>query len=267
MTGVEGYIFQVEFAWGIQARMAGRTKTSPSFMFPPPTTVLGAIARGYAARMGLSESDSGRTLEALAGSTLALGVRPLNVLPSPVADLNRIIVIGQRKGVKYPNPVAVWGSFDAPARGKTYYYVDDGAGDGAPTLSFFLVTCAGSILEDDIWRITRIGSKESVVSVVDVRRAELEVISGRGTPVRTGYSVPVEGDLSVDVRLSPPYVEHYAPPWSATGAAPSQASLSAPARYYVPRPGKILRVTLDDRHSAYRDRSTGDLVVGIALHD
>jgi len=189
-----GYIFDVEFCWGFQACIAGLSKTSPSFYYPPPTTVLGAIAETLAKEYKIGEDKGRELIPKLSEELLALGVRPLNCTPMRYEDINRRIAVKVTGGKLYPDPKDLKGSFDSPASGKTILSTLD---ENAPKLRFFAVfnDCEVSfrnlkvrLNENAFWKIHRIGTKESIVSVSEVKKIEkLSVVNG---PVKTNYSFP-----------------------------------------------------------------------------
>jgi len=204
-----GFLVDVEFVWGFQARVIGLSKTSPSFLYPPPTTFLGALAESLSKSSGFSESASSILMKNLSSKLLAIGWRPLNCKPIRYEDLNRIISISV-KGIKkiagkaglHPTLINLAGSFDSPARGKTSLYSFD---DRAPTIRWFLVFKEKTInldkrtirLEDGFWRIHRIGSKESRVSVVEVESFTPKARSGNARvnhafPMRLGRPTNIE---------------------------------------------------------------------------
>ena len=133
---MKGYLVDVEFIWGFQCRIAGLSKTSPSFLYPPPTTFLGALAESMAKREGIGEEKGKQLISVLCESLLAFGVRPLNAIPVKYEDLNRIIAIRIRGGKYYPRTDNLFASFDSPARGKTILSSIDSE---PPRLRFFLV--------------------------------------------------------------------------------------------------------------------------------
>lgn len=194
-----GFIVDTEFVWGFQARIVGLSKTSPSFYYPPPTTFLGALAEVLAKEYRLGESRSFELVSKLGRNLLAVGVRPLNCKPVKYEDINRIIMISRKtskklgKNILFPHPADLEASFDSPARGKT---ILASLTDDAPKLRWFIVFGENSfnlgektveIDENAFWKIHRLGSKESVVSVTDVISFEPEVVSG---VVETTYSFP-----------------------------------------------------------------------------
>lgn len=190
-----GYTVDAEFVWGFQARIAGLSKTSPSFYYPPPTTFLGAMAEVIAKQHGVGEKQGRNLISALSKNLLAIGWRALNCIPVKYSDINRILAVKITSGVLYPNPKDLAKSFDSPARGKT---ILSSLTAEAPTIRWFLVFRDSSfefngdnieINEDVFWKIHRLGSKEGRVSIVDVRKSEVEVKQGK---VITSYSFPVE---------------------------------------------------------------------------
>jgi len=163
------FIADYEFSWGFQARIAGLSKTSPSFHYPPPTTFLGALAETVAKDLAIPESKGRNLMAKISDNLLAIGFRPLNCIPIKYSDINRIlsIRISGEAGL-CPNPQDLKKSFDSPARGKTILCSTDGE---APKIRWFLVFKDNSfdldgkrvkIDESNFWKMHRVGSKESV---------------------------------------------------------------------------------------------------------
>ncbi|HIP58774.1 MAG TPA: type I-A CRISPR-associated protein Cas5 [Archaeoglobus profundus] len=200
-----GFIVDVEFVWGFQARVIGLSKTSPSFYYPPPTTFIGAMAEVIAKNEKFGEQRSLKLMNKLSENLLAIGLRPLNCKPIRYEDLNRIIMISKKmskrlsKNILFPHPGDIPSSFDSPARGKTILASLDG---DSPKLRWFIVFKNKSldlngktikIHEDIFWKIHRIGSKESVVSVVNVESFEPSIVQEN---IKTNYSFPYK-DLKI----------------------------------------------------------------------
>lgn len=189
-----GYIFDIEFSWGFQTRIAGLSKTSPSFYYPPPTTILGAISESIAKEYNIGELKGKEILVKLSENLLAIGLRPINCTPIKYEDLNRIISVKVTSGTLYPDPKNLTKSFDSPAVGKTIFSVFD---NNAPTLRIFLVLKSQELSlggknivfkSDFLWGIHRIGSKEGVVSVSNVEYlSKVDIIKG---DIETNYSFP-----------------------------------------------------------------------------
>lgn len=191
---MRGFIADVEFMWGFQAGIAGMSKSPASFLLPPPTTILGAIAEAYARRKGFSECRSYVTMCELAKDLLVLTYKFLNAIPISYQDLNKIIAVKYTSGIYYPSPQDPYGSFDAPARGKTILStIEDG---GPPTLRIFTVFKDSSdITADDLWKIRRIGTKESLVSVINVIEREPEVLKDEDMVIETDYLLPLTDEI------------------------------------------------------------------------
>ncbi len=205
-----GYIVDIEFLWGFQANIIGLSKTPPSFYYPPPTTILGAIAEALAKEHKLGENKGKELIPAISKNVLALGVRPLNCFPIKYEDINRLITIrrvgvkdratGRNIGITAPHPKYLEKSFDAPARGKTALISLD---NESPKIRLFIVLKSGNIRlgnenivldGNHLWRIHRLGSKESRVSIINV--VEVKEFLVRENSGVTNYSFPlVEGVL------------------------------------------------------------------------
>jgi len=219
---MKAYSIDIEFMWGFQARVAGLGKSPPSFLFPPPTTLLGALAASYGRRARRGESEGARLMQELSRYILVLSFRPINAIPLTFMDVGRVIAPGARGGVNYPTAkdVFVYKSFDAPARGSTIMGSID---EEPPRIRYVLVVEDDAPLaQEDLWSIRRLGSKESLVSVV---RAEETPVSELGGSVREGrltlYATPEVEGLRVE-RHDPVARELYVSPYRLDGS-PSAA--------------------------------------------
>jgi len=180
------FLVDIEFVWGFQARIVGLSRTSPSFHYPPPTTFLGALSQSIARELGIGEHDGKELISLIGRNVLALGVRPINCVPLTYEDINRIIAVRVLHGREhYPEPSDLAGSYDSPARGKTIMMSLD---NEAPKIRVSIVMKKDyvdfkgrtiNITEDHFWRIHRLGSKESRVSVVNVEKEEAEIFQQR----------------------------------------------------------------------------------------
>jgi len=202
-----GFIIDTEFVWGFQARVAGLSRTSPSFYYPPPTTFLGALAEAIAKAEKVGEERGKEIIPKLSENLLAIGVRPVNCVPVKYEDINRVIMISKKtskrlgRNVLFPHPGDLEASFDSPARGKT---ILSSLNDDPPIIRWFLVFKDNTIRldrerlllgEEQFWKIHRLGSKESRVSVINVLRvSELDV---KSDDVVTGYSFPITMSISI----------------------------------------------------------------------
>ncbi len=203
------YIIDTEFAWGYQTNVAGLSKTPPSFTYPPPTTFLGALTEAIARREGLGESSYVRLLNELITDLVAIAIKPRNIYPLKTLDINRVIAVKEAAGTTFPDPDEPGRSFDAPARGKT---IASPLG-GPPTITWVLVWVRKpSVLrEKDLWRIHRLGTKESIVSVTQVKK---EAATPSDSDVVTNYSVPLSVVKSFRPKIGSEWViESYADPF------------------------------------------------------
>lgn len=195
-----GYIVDIEFVWGFQARIAGLTKTSPSFYYPPPTTFLGALAEVIAKENNIGENEGKRIIPKLGNNLLAIGWKPLNCIPIKYADINKIIAIKETSGILYPHPKDLVKSFDSPARGRTILSTLD---NNAPKIRWFIVFRKNKFIfngdemevnADSFWKMHRISSKESRISVTDVKRVTPVIIKNKSV---TNYSIPVKEGMNL----------------------------------------------------------------------
>jgi len=206
-----GFVFDVEFIWGFQAKIVGYSKTSPSFHYPPPTTILGAIAEQLAKENKIGENKGKEIIPKLSQNLLALGIKPLNCIPVKFSDINRLIAIRKTGEGDYPNPRDPYGSFDAPAVGKTLLAPLDGE---APKLRIAIVFKDEKIQLDqknelvlrkeNFWGIHRLGTKESIVSVCNVIESTPE--QKRNTRIETQYSFPLLDGVETIEYIVPRWV-------------------------------------------------------------
>jgi len=205
-----GFRFDLEFVWGFQCKVVGLSKSSPSFYYPPPTTILGAIAEQIAKEYKIGEKKGKEIIPLLSANLLALGIKPLNCTPVKFSDVNRLITLKIIGGNKlYPRPDDIAGSFDAPAVGKTMLSPLEGEPPRLRVIVIFkdkTINLRNELIEitsDFIWGIHRIGSKESLVSVVDAIDFHPNKIEGN---VDTEYSFPLIDGVSLLREDSPSWI-------------------------------------------------------------
>ena len=202
-----GFIVDIEFIWGFQARIIGLSKTSPSFYYPPPTTFLGALSEVIAKDNNIGEDAGKFIINELSRNLLAIGFRPLNCIPIKYEDLSRIIMIRSLdKKIKSPLPTKPYSSFDSPAKGKTILASLD---RNPPRIRWFIIfeneeiEIGNNILrsriskimleEDYFWKIHRLGSKESKVSVINVKKLKnTDIQCSEEEYIITNYSFPAD---------------------------------------------------------------------------
>ncbi len=217
------YVIDVEFVWGYQATIAGLTKSPPPYTYPPPTTMLGAIAEAVARSEGLGENSLPTLMGALTTDLIAVALRPINCVPVKYQDVNRVIAVREAGGRRYPSSEDLQGSFDAPARGKTILTSLDGK---SPTIEWVLVWRQNPVLKvaepltrlsnvplspKHLWRLHRVGSKESLASVTRVMVKEVKALP-QGSQARTMFSFPLKAVSKYEPR-GRWVVEAYADPF------------------------------------------------------
>jgi len=225
----------VEFGWGFISRVAGLSKSSPSFFYPPPTTFLGALASVIAKKYDLGEDKGKDVIVELSKNLLAINLKPENCIPLRYSDISRIITIkqtgtlinGKRIPIQFPNVINLVQSFDSPARGKTILV--SLADDEPPRITWIVifrdnvvkVNDKEIVITDDLfWRINRIGAKESIVSVIDVKKfSGIKYSFGR---TLTYYSFPYDVSFKEVDRYGEWCIEKYINPFSMTSYNPLQ---------------------------------------------
>lgn len=215
------FLIDVEFVWGFQARIAGFSKTNPSFLYPPPTTFLGAVAEAIARKHRLGEKKGLDVIPALSKVLLGIGFRPINFIPLRYEDINRIITIKITSGKLYPAPEKLTASFDSPARGKTILSTFN---KDPPKLRWPLVLSDDKISidgqeiglsEEIFWKIRRLGSKESLVSVVGVESIRDVGVVSEGV-IETFYSFPFNRGMNCNILVPSWERETYIDPFRIT---------------------------------------------------
>ena len=211
-----GYIIDIEFVWGHITNIAGMTKTTPPHPYPPPTTILGAIASVISKEYLLGEKNYPKLIIELAKNTLSLTMKPLNYTPVVHEDINRIVTIKLTSGQKYPKPSGE-GSFDAPARGKTIVSPME---NGSPILRVVYIIRSdflninGKKIEinaDTLWKITRIGAKETTTSVINVEEHEAQKVSP--SELVTTYSFPKNNNIKIIDQEGSWIIANYVSPY------------------------------------------------------
>lgn len=234
------YVMDVEFVWGYQATIAGLTKTPPPYTYPPPTTLLGAVAEAVARSEGLGESSLTSIMNCLTEDLIAVALKPINCIPVKYQDINRVIAVRESGGSRYPSAKNPQGSFDAPARGKTVLVSLNGE---APRIRWVLAWRRSPTLPagagrarlrpEHLWRVHRVGSKESLASVINVVREAPKPINrpDGGEVVTTTYSFPLRAVATCVKLVGDWVVEQYADPFKPYGAGRGGSPESPALRY------------------------------------
>jgi CRISPR-associated protein Cas5a/b/c len=225
---MKAFVFDVEFTWGFQARVAGLSKSPPSYIFPPPTTVIGALAESIARRLGRGEMDGAELMREISKSLLSISFKSINAIPSSFMSIYRSYAIGSRGGTSYPTvkDVEVYRSFDAPAKGSTFMGTMD---DEPPRVRYFMAFRDNSLVtSEDIWSVKRLGSKESLVAVVKVFEASVTT-SGKKGKVCSAFPMAEGIEIKSNAYLT--LTEHYVNPYSFS---------ASPAEVFVTKPNEVV---------------------------
>lgn len=150
--------------WGFSIREPGFTAASPSLPLPPPTTIVGALAASYAKLKELPEVINGRSTAAILlqkGYVAYALAGFINGKTTLQQDLTRILIIMYQKR-KTPNH---W--FAAHAIGKTYAI-------GELLMMYIVRNDIAESLSKAAWGITRVGTRESLITVKEVKVLDIE---------------------------------------------------------------------------------------------
>jgi len=202
---------KAEYHWGFWIRSPGTSKYQSTTPIPPPTTLIGAIAFPLIKRGVLKLN--GRQIK---GEVIKLKEGSIS---SPAAVLEKYVVCAS---AYFDNVAVVWEDLsryntilfqettkskedEILAGGRRYLMKYRTGGlpvgkvfypSGVLTIAFLIDKSMGKIvdgnleneLEKTAWEMTRIGSKESIVSITDVKLFEAELLKER--EVKTKYYFP-----------------------------------------------------------------------------
>jgi len=162
---LKALLVKLRLHWGYSVKQPAFSASQPSFKLPPPTTLIGALAAAAAMSEGWPEaylegdsvySSAARILKTVPWATLRMLTMDPDLL-AETRDLTRVLIAPYvRRDNLYPGSPYIWavqshGKIYAPAAAlEVLYIVRDGEADK---------------LYKYAWGITRLGSKESIVSV------------------------------------------------------------------------------------------------------
>jgi len=264
---VVAFVADVEFMWGHASSQAGMSKSPSSFLYPPPTTIIGALAASIGRRTNYGEKRGRDLMRAIATKLLAVSFRPLNFIPFRFQDLNRIIAVRVRSGVHYPSPDNIAASFDAPARGKTVFISIDG---NPPIMRIYMVFKEESlsdglnIREEDFWHFRRIGTKEALVSTIDVKSPEVHLRRGK-VIVKSAFPL-LQGVKRVEILSGDWTVEEYIDPFDFASYGSLEGIFDGRIRHLlfsVPRSLTEPKYMLEISEGAVGFDVGGEIIIGI----
>jgi CRISPR-associated protein Cas5a/b/c len=238
---------KAEYHWGFWIRSPGTSKYQSTTPIPPPTTLIGAIAFPLIKRGVLKLNG-----QQIMGETIKL--EESNIL-SPAAVLEKYIVC---TSAYLDNIAIIWEDLsryntllfqettkdkeDEKLAGGRRYLMKYRTGalpvgkvfypGGVLTAAFLIDKSMSKILDGNLeseleksaWEITRVGSKESIVSVTDVKISEARLLKEK--KVKTKYYFPAV--LGSVVEGEPHYTEMF---WSGGWGRESDARFE---EYIIP---------------------------------
>ena len=218
-----GFVIDMELVWGYQCSTIGLSRSPVPYLYPPPSSFLGAIAESIARYYNLGENvdKDNELMKILSEKLRAIAFRPLNFIPLRSASRERILAIKITQGKLFPSPTDLSKSFDSVRRGLT---IVSSLTDFAPRIRWTVIFLDNEItidnkkipLDDEIfWRIHRIGSKESLVSVVSVFKPHISVANTKCNI--TTYSFPeINGAINLQKIIGKWQIEEYLNPYQIT---------------------------------------------------
>lgn len=201
-----------KFSWGFSVRLPGTSASEPTLKLPPPTTLIGALAKGLAHTLNLPEviihkSYMVSTAEILneviksAHLTLLVGGGK-SPLWSIISDVTRMQAL-QYLQPKYWNSEYIDTWFGVHSVGKVYipsalaeivYIIDKSKAVD------ILGEDWNSVLLKSAFSMTAIGVKESIISIDDIEIAPIRCTQTQGY-VTSRYYFPMEAVDPSDLEL------------------------------------------------------------------
>ena len=179
----------VRLSWGMRIRPPATSAGGPSLPLPPPSTVIGALARGIASIKGWGEmegeGEARSTAYRLAKHVLAAGAGILEGFVALYSDTMRYLSIPYMRRENRRQP-SLW--FGAQAFGVAM---------AANSRLCLAASFSDSLIDEGIglrdleaaaWGLTCLGSKEGIVSVEEAGAGVIEASRGGVT----GYYLPAE---------------------------------------------------------------------------
>jgi len=171
---MKAIVVKARLHWGFSVKKPVQSAAQEPLLYPPPSTLIGALARGYASLKGLGErlqvkgslySPTVRVLDKVYYATIA--IHDAAILHQ---DMNRNITGVYMRPIHRKDPKN-W--FGVQAMGKTLSI------NGKCTILYILRE-PDRDLALSAWSLLCLGSKESLVSVNDVDYVDTEVLGEEG---------------------------------------------------------------------------------------
>ncbi len=165
-------VVSIKLFWGYMIHFPFQTAAPTPLPYPPPTTLIGALAAAYARMRRLPEAVR---IKGRLESTAAVLIRRGMVLDAYAAirgyvalhqDLSKVIALPYlvQRGRDFWFGAQAFGKAFGPVALRAVYIVSDAAADEVAAYA---------------WGINRIGSKEGIATVTDVAIADLVPLSER----------------------------------------------------------------------------------------
>lgn len=196
---------RTRFHWGYSVKCPFSSKGQPAFALPPPNTLKGALLKGLMNNLetiytlikkGKLNLTSSASLMKFIRAASCRFEYERDEVASEWMDINRYIVLHfqrreRRASVKYRFDAISSGKVLAPCRTFHVLYLID-----EDNIRSVLGDSWKQSLIRSAWSITRIGSKESIVSIEDVKLNDSWPINQ--SVVKTSYYFPSEAKESIE---------------------------------------------------------------------
>lgn len=211
----------IRFFYGYSVKAPGQTSAKEPMPYPSPTTLIGALAASIGRARGAPEVITLKKKPASFAASL-LG-RVAWAAPALLADtaipfksIIRQLTVPYQRG--RPLEVTLRLAFSATTLGWMHY-------DGKALLTYIVTDDFAAEASRHAWGITSLGSKESLIEVLDVAAGDVSI--SNASTITTPYPIPSECVEEVKGELVP-----YIPPETSSYIRKGSPSLKY---WYVPR--------------------------------
>lgn len=188
-----GLTVDVELHWGLSLNYFLGTKSRPTLQVIPPTTIIGALSYPLAKLKNIPENMGGEASSADMFREMFNGVyySIIDGALIPYAEISKIWFYKVRDRRAESDAVAFPKLYArTPTRIRLYYVIN------AVSASRILGMGWRGIIEYASWSITRLGAKESTVSVIDVKTSIVKESKVEDT-ITTNATVPLHNVESI----------------------------------------------------------------------
>ena len=187
-----GLVIDLEIHWGLSLTHFLFTKSRPALRIIPPTTMIGALAYPLARLAGWPENNSSAISSADRLRMALKGVyyRVVKGALVPHAEVTKVVWYKVREKRVVSDAAALQKIYAQPGTVLRVYYVFS-----IPLTVQLLGEEWEKMLVQAAWSITRLGAKESLVSVIGVVASSVDVIKVSET--RTRATIPLDHVKSI----------------------------------------------------------------------